>query len=75
MIPLAFLPDGAKGIVRGIAGGYGVRRRLYELGFVEGTEVIVVRNMGAGPLIVSVYGSRLALGRGVAMKVLVEVGS
>lgn len=74
-IPLAFLTDGTKGVVRGVAGGHGIRRRLYELGFVEGAEVVVVKSGGAGPIVVSVQGSRLALGRGVAMKVLVEVRS
>ncbi len=73
IIPLAFLPDGTRGIVRGIAGGLGVYRRLYELGFIEGAEVVVIKNGGAGPLVVSIHGSRLALGRGVAMKILVEV--
>lgn len=75
IVPLAFLPNGARGIVRGIVGGRNVRKRLYELGFIDGAEVVVVRNGGAGPLVISIYGSRFALGRGIAMKILVEVGS
>ncbi len=73
IIPLTLLPDGGKGIVRKITGGFGVRRRLYELGFTEGTEVYVLKSAGPGPVLLLVRGSRLALGRGVAMKILVEV--
>ncbi len=50
-----------------------MRRRLYELGFTEGASVQVVKSGGPGPVVVVVRGSRLALGWGVAMKVLVEV--
>jgi len=72
-MPLAFLPEGTKGIVKSIVGGFGMRRRLYELGFTEGTEVWVIKSGRPGPILVSVRGSRLAIGRGVAMKIFVEV--
>jgi len=60
-------------MIRGVSGGFGIRRRLYELGLTEGTEIYVLRNEGRGPILILARGARLALGRGVAMKILVEV--
>ncbi len=41
------------------------------MGLSPGSEVIVVRN-SLGPMIIEVRGVRLALGRGLASKILVE---
>jgi len=73
LVPLAFLPEGSKGIVREIKGGYGIMRRLVELGFTPNSEVKVLRAMPPGPLLVEVKGSRIAIGRGIAMRIIVEV--
>jgi len=73
IMPLALLPDGSKGTVRMVIGGFGMRRRLRELGFTEGEEIRVLKGGGPGPVVVLIRGSRVALGRGVAMKVFVEV--
>jgi len=72
-MPLALLPDGSRGIVRIVVGGFGMRRRLRELGFTEGEEICVLKGGRPGPVVVLIRGSKVALGRGVAMKVLVEV--
>ena len=71
LLSLAFLPPGRKAKVREIVGGYCLRSRLLELGFVKGTNLCVLKN-DRGPLIVSIDGMRLALGRGVASKILIE---
>lgn len=77
-IPLAMLPVGAKGKITRICGGRGVIRRLSEMGFIKGVEVKVTHSHGShnprhgGPLVIEVKDSRVALGRGVAMKVMVE---
>lgn len=65
------LPAGGVGVVARLGGGTAFRTRLMALGFVAGTEVTVVQNTGRGPLMVSVLGSQIALGRGEAGKVLV----
>jgi ferrous iron transport protein A len=44
--------------------------RLTELGFTLGVTLKIVQNSG-GPLLVSVRGSRIAIGRGMAHKLLV----
>ena len=55
-----------------VEGGRGLRRRLAELGMTPGGEVRVVQNFG-GPLILAVKeDARMALGRGMAHKILVH---
>jgi len=71
ILPLGFLPAGRKGLVKEIAGGRGLRKRLTDLGLTRGTVVRVVQN-DRGPLIVSLGESRIALGFGMAQKVMVE---
>jgi len=70
-IPLSALASGEVGVVDQLAGGRGFVSRLATLGFTPGVEVNMVQNFGRGPLIVLVRDTRVALGRGEAMKVLV----
>ncbi|MCK4452027.1 MAG: ferrous iron transport protein A [Anaerolineales bacterium] len=65
------MAPGEVGVVRQLAGGRGFVSRLATLGFTLGVEVNMVQNFGHGPLIVMVRDTRVALGRGEAMKVLV----
>lgn len=46
--------------------------RLVSLGFTPGAEVSMTQNYGRGPLIVTVRGTRVALGRVEAAQILVE---
>ena len=48
--------------------------RLATLGFTPGAKLTMVQNFGRGPLIVSIRGTRIALGRGEAAKVCVTRG-
>jgi ferrous iron transport protein A len=72
-VSLADLPQGEKCTVVLAAGGHGMVRRLAEMGLTPGTEVRVVRSaLMHGPIEVSVRGVSLALGRGIARRVLVK---
>jgi Fe2+ transport system protein FeoA/Mn-dependent DtxR family transcriptional regulator len=72
-VSLADLPQGEKCTVVLAAGGRGMVRRLAEMGLTPGTEVRVVRSAPMhGPIEVSVRGVSLALGRGIASRVLVK---
>ncbi len=71
MRPLAMCGEGERVVVKGIAGGRGVRGRLEGLGVVPGAVVEVLKS-GPGPLVIKVDNSRIALGFGEAMKVYVE---
>jgi ferrous iron transport protein A len=44
---------------------------LAPLGFTPGARVEMVQNFGHGPVIVMVRGTRIALGRGEAQKIIV----
>lgn len=71
VLPLAFLPAGRRGVVKEVLGGFGFRRRLAEMGLVKGAVVRVIRN-DRGPLIIALGEARLALGFGMAQKVIVQ---
>jgi len=71
---LSTLRPGETGQVHELAGGRGFVCRLAALGLTPGARIKMVQNFGHGPLIVLVRETRLALGRGEAMKVLVETG-
>jgi ferrous iron transport protein A len=46
--------------------------RLVSLGFTPGAQVSMTQNYGHGPLIVTVRGTSIALGRGEAARIFVE---
>lgn len=79
--PLTNLKDGQKGVITDIKAGqdkgkrrWGFRKRLMDLGLTPGTVITVVKSAPfRGPLEVLVRGSRLALGRGMAERIFVEV--
>ncbi len=50
----------------------GFAHRLEDMGIRPGKEVEMLRNGGGGPLLVKVDASRIALGRGMAMKIMVR---
>ncbi|MEJ2265025.1 MAG: FeoA family protein [Anaerolineales bacterium] len=72
---LKFLSDmaaGKRSIVRRLRGGREFLSRMAAMGFTVGAEVKVIQNYGRGPLIALIRDTRIALGRGEALKVLVE---
>jgi len=71
VLPLSFLPAGRRAVVKEVVGGFGFRRRLAEMGLVKGAVVRVIRN-DRGPLIIALGEARLALGFGMAQKVIVQ---
>jgi|GEM_PF-383864 len=71
LVPLGALGAGEIGVVERLAGGRGLTSRLATLGFTPGARVNMVQNFGRGPVIVMVRGTRIALGRGEAQKIIV----
>ncbi|NPA62601.1 MAG: ferrous iron transport protein A [Methanococci archaeon] len=71
MYPLAFTKEGEEVIVKKIDAGAGATQRLTSMGINVGSKLKVVRNQN-GPVIVSVRGSNIAIGRGLAMKIMCE---
>lgn len=71
--PLNGMKTGEHGIVVQLGGGCMVNGRLTSLGMTPGVEVDMLQNYGHGPLMVMVRGTRVALGRGEARHILVQV--
>ena len=72
LIPLAFLSEGEVGKVVEIRAGRGLTRRLLAMGIAPGMRVKVLKSSGPGPILVEVGQTIIGLGRGVAMKIMVE---
>ena len=69
-MPLTMADFGAIHVVKKICANPEIRRFLESLGFVEGEVVTVISQLG-GNMIVNVKGSRVAINRGIASKILV----
>ena len=69
MVPLFSARAGETVLIRKITGKDDVRQHLAELGFTVNTMVTVVSDLG-GNMILEVKGSRVALGREMAMRVM-----
>jgi len=70
--PLVDCPRNCDACLRCLQVDRCVVHRLRELGLTPGTEIRVVQDAG-GPMLLSVRGSRVALGRDLAEKIWVEV--
>jgi Fe2+ transport system protein FeoA len=71
-LSLSEIRAGESVVVCNFSRGLGIAGRLTSLGFTPGVEVQMTQNFGHGPLIVTVRGTRVALGRGEAAKICVE---
>ena len=71
-LSLLQLRPGQSAVVVGCSAGHGLMCRLAAMGFTPGSRLTVLSNYGGGPLLVMVHGSRIALGRGEAAKVMVR---
>ena len=62
---------GERVIIKQLRGGKDFTSRVAALGFTLGAVITILQNYGRGPVIVALRDSRVALGRGEAVKVLV----
>lgn len=70
-ISLDTVPVGSRARIAAIQGGRALHRRLMGLGLRLGSEVEVLHHRGRGVVVAS-GGNRIALGVGVAEKLLIE---
>jgi ferrous iron transport protein A len=68
---LSEIEEGAIVTVVAIQGGRGIRSRLTTIGLMPGAKITVMLNGGRGPFVVIIKNSRMALGRGIADKIMV----
>jgi ferrous iron transport protein A len=71
-LPLAFLPEGAKATVLDILGEKSMAGHLAEMGFTPFARVTVLKSSPPGSVLVRVKNARIALGRGMAMQIMVN---
>lgn len=70
-MPLSMVLPGEESVINRISGKDDTKRFLNNLGFVEGGAVTVI-NQVAGNIIVGVMDSRIAIGKKMANKIIVE---
>ncbi|OPX34652.1 MAG: hypothetical protein B1H11_10455 [Desulfobacteraceae bacterium 4484_190.1] len=69
---LSKIDKGKEVTLRNIMGGRGIRSRLYSMGLIPGVKFTVLNENSSGPVMISLKDSRLAIGRGMAQKIVVD---
>ena len=69
-MPLSLMGVGTRHRIKGIMGDDAVKRRLGALGFSVGVEIAIVSETG-GNLIIGIMDSRVAIDRGLALRIQV----
>jgi ferrous iron transport protein A len=72
-MPLTTVSPGAEVTLVAVNAGRGLVRRLSDIGLYPGVSLKVIHSGRPGPFVIQVGDSRLALGHGVAQKILVKV--
>jgi len=70
-MPLSMVSSGEEVRVVAVRAGWGLQRRLADMGLTPGVQVRVINSQRPGPVVLDIRGSRLALGYGVAHKIMV----
>jgi Fur family ferric uptake transcriptional regulator len=73
LMPLGMAKAGEKVKIREMAGGRSARSMLASMGLRLGDRVEIINNTGQGRIILGHGGTRLAVGRGIAQKIMVSV--
>ena len=69
---LSMVDQGKEVTLARINGGRCMKSKLYDMGLVPGAAFTVLSRNGGGPVMLRVKDSRLAIGRGMAQKIIVE---
>lgn len=72
VLPLGLLGAGERADVVEILRGRHMCTRVEDMGIREGKTIEVLNNEGRGPILIKANDSRIALGRGMAMKIMVR---
>ena len=70
MMPLSMAKTGMTTNIKKITGKDETKRHLENLGFVPGEDVIVISEI-SGDLIINIKGSRIAINRSMAMRIMI----
>ncbi|WP_302625149.1 FeoA family protein [uncultured Eubacterium sp.] len=70
MMPLTMAKEGESNIIKRVSGKTETKKFLESLGFVVGSAVTVITQMG-GNVIVNIKDSRVAIGKDMANKIMI----
>jgi Fe2+ transport system protein FeoA len=70
--PLSTIQSGETVKLARVEAGRDLNSRLASMGLLPNVEITVVKNGHPGPFVISVKGSRMMLGRGMADKIMVS---
>jgi ferrous iron transport protein A len=70
--PLSQVREGKTVVLVRIDAGYGLNNRLAAMGLLPNVEFKVVNNHHPGPFVIDLKGCKMALGRGMANKIIVQ---
>jgi DtxR family transcriptional regulator, Mn-dependent transcriptional regulator len=70
-IPLSNLKSGQFGTINTYLGKRSMLGRFLSLGFTPGSQVKMVKNYKTGPLLVKIHDTSIAIGRGLAEKIII----
>ena len=70
--PLSLAKAGESVRLIKVDGGNGLKQRMVSMGLLPGASFEVVKNKGNGPVVLSVKGARLIVGRGMSDKIMVS---
>jgi ferrous iron transport protein A len=70
--PLSVVKPGKEVTLISLSAGRGLQSRLFSLGLVPGVTVKVLGNHHPGPIRISIKDTRLAIGWGIAQKIMVS---
>ena len=73
MMPLSMVSSGDRVKLVSVRAGWGLQRRLADLGLTPTVEFRVISSGRPGQVLLDVRGSRLALGHGVSNKIIVDI--
>jgi ferrous iron transport protein A len=73
MMPLSMVSSGERVKLVSVRTGWGLQRRLADLGLTPGVEFGVISSGRPGQVLLDVRGSRIALGYGVSAKIMVDI--
>ena len=72
-MPLAMAKPGERVVIREMAGGKTAKSRMSDVGLRLNDHLEIISNSGEGRLILGRDCTRLAIGRGIAQKIMVSV--
>ena len=71
-MPLEMVEGGQRVSLVSVDAGHKLKARLAAMGLVPGAEIEVIRNLRSGPFVIMIKGSRIILGGGKSLKIVVK---